>query len=489
MRGSLFSHFKSITAVALGVGYLLLAACGGSGGGLVADGGIGGSGIVSSGSVTQLGSIFVNGIEFRVQGSSFQREGEAPEILDEIQSQIAPGMVVEVEGTLDVNGTSGAATSVRYADIVEGQIDSLVFQGPGVKLLSILGQEVVVEDGLTRFASGLDFATIEASAGFLEVSGYRRADGLVQATYLETRVPGRLEVKGRVEVVNATTFSLAGLTVNYSGTPSLANGSLVEVKGTSYDVATQILLASSVESIPAGLGMVSAGRAEVEGFVSLLSGTSVSAGEVFLVDGQPVSFSAQTLFIGGVASDLDGAVKVEAEGRLSGGVLAASRIQFKENLRFETTVLNVDGNGLTLGYPDGATIDAQVEDRVTEGAEQLAGLSVGSYVRVRGIQLAAGGGGIVLATELRVETPDDRFTLQGPVAQFSATAGADQLTILGVTIDTSGFADSQFKDSAAVIGRSAFYAALAVDSNLLVKFRGDGLQSSHPVWNQVEIER
>jgi len=472
-------------------GLMLLVSCGGGGGGTVADGGIGGSGVVASGSVTATGSIFVNGVEYRVQDAVFEREDELPETLNEIQDRIVEGMVVEVEGTLDEGAKAGQASVVRYEDIVEGEIDGMTSNAPEIKVLDILAQEVVVEDGLTRFGPGLAFDMIESETGFIEVSGYRRTDGRIQALYLEDRTPtGRLEIEGTVSVVDASTFTIAGLTVTYSGTPALTNGDLVEVKGTSYDLATTTLAAATVEKKTAGLSVADKLKAEVEGFVTVLGADPVPVGETFLVDGQPAAYGSTTLFVGGTFADLSAGAKVEVEGVLSGGIISAQRIEFRENLRFEAEVQAKTTDSVTLAYP-GASVLVVIDNAVTDGAAELAGITVGDYVRVRGLLLNTAGG-VVVATRLRNDSAgaDDKFILQGPVESFISTSGIDSLTILGVTIDTSGFTDAQFKENETQIGRTLFYAALQSDNNLLVKARGKGLlePTPNPVWDEVELE-
>ena len=169
MNGKSILTMRVLAIGTLLTGLALMAGCGGGGGASVADGGIGGSGVIASGSVTATGSIFVNGVEYRVQDARFEREDEAPEFLNEIQDRVAVGMVVEVEGMLDATGSGGQALTIRYEDLVEGEIDGMTSSAPEIKVLEILAQQVLVEDGLTRFGPGLNFTTIESETGFIEV--------------------------------------------------------------------------------------------------------------------------------------------------------------------------------------------------------------------------------------------------------------------------------------------------------------------------------
>jgi hypothetical protein len=216
------NKLNALSAVFI-VALFFLAACGG-GGGSTAGGGIGGTGVIASGTVTAKGSITVNGVKYEVSGARFEREDEPPITLaDESETETRVSMVLEVEGEL---ATTNDATTIRYEDIVEGQIElPHISLGTDVKVLNILNQEVVIENGLTQFDGSLAFTDIESEPGFIEVSGFRRADGKIQATYLEDRTfatpAGRLEVKGYVTSVGVNTFDIGGLTVDYSGTPTL----------------------------------------------------------------------------------------------------------------------------------------------------------------------------------------------------------------------------------------------------------------------------
>ena len=87
---------------------LAIASCGG-GGGSVASGGTGGTGI-SAGTVTGFGSVFVNGVEFSTTTSSVELDGASgPDEATDPHRGLMVGMVVEVEGTFDDNGTTGTA--------------------------------------------------------------------------------------------------------------------------------------------------------------------------------------------------------------------------------------------------------------------------------------------------------------------------------------------------------------------------------------------
>ena len=252
------------------------------------------------------------------------------------------------------------------------------------------------------------------------------------------------------------------------------NGLLVEVKGTACAASPVCgtLTASKVE--PGGLQVANAAAAEIEGFV-----TAISAGG-FTLGAQPVVVTASTRFENGVAGDLIVGAKLEAEGSISGGILTATKVSFRDNVRLEGDIASIVGNALTLAGLPGLTVDVTSLTEL-DGVTSVAALGVGNHLRIRG---RAGAANRVTATELerRSTSPDSRVELRGPVASISNPT----LTILGVVIDSSTVAESEFKDRAdAPIGRAAFFAALRVGD--LVKGRGD-LVGGAVRWSELELE-
>ena len=463
-----------------------LTSCG-SGGSNLADGGIGGTGVIAAGAVTAKGSIFVNGIEYSVEGAAFERDGVSQTLAEDEQSTRI-GMVLEVEGTLAADGQTGRATNLRFKDLVEGTIDSSLSNSTGIKLLTILAQPVVVADGLTSFAGDLNFDTIEDEPGFLEVSGFRRADGRIQASYIERKAAGRFEVTGAVTAIAADglTFRIGELTVTDSGLPPLRLGALVRAEGAegAYDPVIRTLDATSISLQDPGLSRADADQAEVEGFVAndfFSDGGGIPAETIFRVDGQDVVYSAATEFVRGSAEDLINNTKVEVEGPLLGGVLSAEKIEFKENLKFQGPVTAVTANSLTLTYPDAlagtSAVVVSVDPAVTEEDTRFADVSANDSVKLEGQLL---GDGTALATRLReLEPANGRIILQAPVESIDAAT----LSLRGVTIDASDASGLSFSDDDVEISRERFFAALRVGS--LVKAQGDQPER----WDSLELER
>ena len=500
-------------------GMVLLASCGGGGGGgTVADGGIGGTGVVASGSVTATGSIFVNGVEYRVQDATFEREDETPETLNEVQDRVVEGMVVEVEGAPDDGGQTGQASEIHYEDIVEGPITAELAATGNTRTLSILGQTVILEQGVTRAGDGtpLDIS-LPAINDEVEISGFRDAsatNGAIRATYVDDRTATALyEIEGRVEnlSVGGTSFQVAGLTVDYSGVPAVSNGQLVEIKGTpaNYNSVSDTLAASSVEVRTAGLDRTNVARAEVEALVTNLD----TGNQTFELDGQLVDYAA-AVFEGGASGDLGNGSFVEAEGSLNAnGVLVATKVSFRDNIRFEGNAISVTGSGLNgqfqiqgLNHATGPDIVILFSEGITEfrGIADVTELqtTTNNHVRVRA--RLTGAGDTLMATRLEDRGGEDsNLTVRGPLTSADFV-GETSINLIGdakdptdpltINIDTppsdppSGMLYLA-EDEVTILTRSQFYGSLSIGRE--VKANGiinETITSPTPDWTELQLE-
>lgn len=492
MKKNLF--FQITVAV---VFFSLTISCGGGGGG--ASGGIGGSGVVSgasSGPIEGFGSVFVNGVEWETTGAEFEIEGAGGFSENDLQE----GMQVKVEGTLDEGATTGTATKIGFDDNFEGPISSVTTSTSGtVKTLVVMGQTVIVENGVTIFDNNdptFTFASLGPGnvGNVVEISGSINFDGSIRPTYIEKKaddlatflLTDDLEIEGLVSSTNfnpPNSFEINGLTINFAGVIPrngvLAIGVLVEVKGN--NLVGNTLTATDVEIKPAGLGLDEIGKAEVEGFVTDLD----IGAETFKVNGQLVDY-ATTAFIGGTEAELLNGIKVEAEGPIVGGILEAVTVKFEDSVKFEVNVATKDAGAGTLTLQGLPGITVQVDDVLTkfEGVADLNGIGIGDNLEIRGRVTATGPGGTtVSATEIewKSATSGTRTIIQGTVDSFSEPA--DTVTILGVDVDTSTIANDNFEDDDVIIGRDEFFRQL--NNGDLVKARLD-LPSGN--WDQIEFE-
>lgn len=458
---------------------LLIVSCGG---GLTVGtgGGIGGTGAtaVSVGPITQFGSIFVNGVEYDLKSASIvvnglPATGSAGEDGNQIAlNNLAVGQVVKVQGTINADGATGAATQVSFSSDVTGPIDSVTQIDAATKQIVVLGQTVIV-DNTTQFKN-IDLNGLTAGI-VVEVSGLVNSNGTLHATYMEKTadfyIPGNpIEVKGTIQNLDNPlgTFTLNNQTVDYTnaslkGITSLQNGQFVEVTGVGF-TAANALQATSIQLESEGLGTTEAQRAEVEGFV-----TAVPATGSFIISKQTVQTTASTVYRGGLAADIAVGVKLEVEGTLQSGILTATQITFKDDVVLQGNVLGVDTgtNSLTLAGVSTVTVGVNSLTRL-EGINSLADLTPGTGVKVRG--RVDGGGTTVIATELDQESSSSEVTLQGPVVGISNPI----VNILGIDVDTSTLN----------IG-SQFFSSVKVGS--IVKASGS-LNGATVTWQEVEFE-
>jgi hypothetical protein len=444
--------FKNLRALVHAALAAVLVACGGGG-----DGGIGGTGAadVSVGGITAFGSVWVNGVEFKTSGATTIRIDDTPHP----ESDLRVGMVARVDGSI----ANATASAITVTSAVKGYVESVA-----ANQMVVMGQTVVTGAG-TTIANGPILA-----GQYVEVHGQVAADGTIAANFVErktTLAQPPFVVKGLIKnhAAGGTTFAIGNLAITL-GAGAITNdmpagswtGVLAEVKGTACagnPPASNVcgtLTASKVE--PEGVrGNVA--RIEVEGFV-----TAFASASSFTVGSQPVVTTAGTVFQGGLASEIVLGAKLEVEGSLSNGVLTATKVSFRENVRFEANIAGINGTSLTLAGLPGITVETNALTQFKNRA--LNQLAVGHSLRIRG-RPGAGNTVIALEVEFRSTTPDTRVILQA----VARAVASPNVTLLGFVVDTSAIPDNAFKDvNDAVIGRAAFFAAAA--PGRLIKARG-----------------
>lgn len=450
----------------------VIGACGGGGGG--GSSGIGGTSTgnpdMSLGAITAFGSVWVNGVEFKSNTATIKIDDNPhPE------SDLRVGMIARVDGS--ISGATASAITVSSA--AKGYVESVVGN-----TMVVMGQTVVTDAGTTISNGPI------AAGNYVEVHGLVVSDGTISATFVEKKAAlasPPFAVKGLVKNHGAagTTFTIgalnlalaAGAVVNDMPAGSW-NGLQVEVKGTACagnPPATNVcgtLTASKVE--PHGpRGDVA--KVEVEGFV-----TQFTSASSFTVGGQAVVTTGSTVFDGGVAGDLVLGTKVEVEGSLSGGILTAIKVSFRENVRFEANLATKSTSTFTVAGLPGITIETNSQTRFKNVS--FGNLAVGNNLRVRG---RPGTTNTVIATEIEQKStaPDTRVIMQAVASAVSAPS----VTLLGIAVNTSSISDNNFKDvNDAIIGRTAFFQQAAPGK--LIKVRGT-LNGATATWDQeIQLE-
>jgi hypothetical protein len=198
----------------------------------------------------------------------------------------------------------------------------------------------------------------------------------------------------------------------------------------------------------------------------------------FFIGTTHVQTTPSTEFRGGMIEEIVVGAKLSAEGRLANGVLTAKHVKFHDSVRLEGNVETINGQSLTITGLPGITVqvNSQTEFKDVAGVSQIV---VGDHLRVRGRR---GAGNSVIATRVERRSADNDVDLQGPV-----DAVADpNLTILGVTVNTTSFAENDFKGpDDGQIGRTAFFNAVKVGT--VVKLKGR-LNSGIVTWREAELE-
>jgi hypothetical protein len=308
-------------------------ACGGGDGDStdVAGGGISGTGI-SSGPITDFGSIVVNDVHFDVTTAAITINGTAAS-----EDDLRLGQVVTVEFTGATATGRATATAVTYRRDLAGPVEAIDLTERQVR---VLGQWVAADRLLA--ANDDDRPDLEidledlAADDLLEISGQFDADGVLHATRIERKGrtgPQEVEVKGRIHDLGPTTFAIRDLTVDYHAAMvnhDLANGRLVEAKGTLDTAGTVIATEVDVNNDPSPVAGRPAGtEVEINGFITQFH-RFATHGEL-TVDHQRIRTTASTKFKGGATADgarLGVNVRVEVEGVVgSDGVVIATEIK------------------------------------------------------------------------------------------------------------------------------------------------------------------
>ena len=469
----------------------LLSGCGSGGGGGATTGTAGGSS-AASGTITDFGSLYVNGKKFETNDVEVNHDGESERcsISPTNHCGLKKGMTVNVSGSF--NGSSRSASTITQEDTVEGPITSKDQVDANNGALAVLGQTVIV-DSTTRFDSGISLTALNNN-DVIEVSGFVKSDGTIVASFIERKAGVGVcspvcEVKGTINSHDAVlaTFQIGGLTVTYDTSTIIGdmptpvgrswNGRFVEGKGANFSVNAGVptLLAAKVEPENDGVGNNGMDEFEVEGFVTQ-AGTPNGNIIEFTIGTTQVRTTANTEFRGGTVDEIVVGAKMSAEGRFDGTTLIAKHVKFHAAVKLEGNIDSINGNTFTIDGLPGVTVTVNSQ---TEGGNALNSL-LGSHVRVRG---RLGNSNSVIATRLEQRGPaDSDVDLQGPVQTV-----ADQvLTILGVVVDTSTISNNNFVGlNDQIIGRAAFFNV--VKEGTLVKVKGR-LDVGTVTWRETELE-
>ncbi len=197
-----------------------LIACGGSGGSDDLSS-TGSESVVTRGVITQLGSIYVNGVKYETpNGGSYSNDDSSSSV-----ANFRVGQIVSLRGRRNDDGVTGTADEVEYEAEIEGAAS-----GGAINNVTILITPKTNSSEIPGFGGSLNNATR------YEVSGIWLDNNTLEATFIKedddsgAGGDGIDEIKGFVEAVNsATSFDVRGVTYNYGGAPVVSANDYVEV--------------------------------------------------------------------------------------------------------------------------------------------------------------------------------------------------------------------------------------------------------------------
>jgi len=453
--------FRGLVTTAL---VSLLVACGGSGGGSDDEASGGSVPIAARGVITQLGSIWVLGVEYETpNGGSYSDDDNVSSV-----ANYKVGQVVRIRGRRNDDGVSGTADEVEY----EAEIEGIASAG------AITGVAIVITP-TTNTAGATLIGGALSDGNRYEVSGIWLDDSTLEATYIkdDDDGDGEDEIKGFVEnAIAATSFELRSITFNFTGAPAVANGDFVEVH---FNPATcsappnvtcdadRVELEDDFNDQNEGL------EVEVEGAVNLDAAdlANCPANADFLIDMTCIDWDSVPAdgWMDGLngPEDMAAGLRVEAEGHMVNGVLIAEKIKGRGNrVRISSiagsvstgpdTFRLIEGNidvitidGMTE-YEDGLTIN-NIDAQVVEVRGVRTGLTEMLAVRIKETGLSGGG---------------TRHELRAQIDVGGADIGTSTVTVMGVVSMALSGTELEVND-AAFFGSIASFLGLIDDDGIV----------------------
>jgi hypothetical protein len=439
----------------------LLASCQ-SGGTTVAEGGIGGTG-VSMGRVAQVGSVYVNGVHYNTDSTTFIVDGDTT---NKSLSDISVGMVVRVTGSKDSQTATGVADSVSYDSLLIGPVDSVY--DTTTSHLGIMGQAVHVNVD-TVFEDNVNnppvLITQLLPGDIVEVSGYPSTPGEILATRIALKSTTSLyKVTGTSGAVDPSnnTFPVGGLTIDPANILSSvpAEGSYVQVTG-SIAPSGSNFTAESITPVEINALATDGESLSIEGIIT--SGLD-AATHLFVVNGQSVDASLTPYSIDEMS--LAAGRIVEVSGIMNGAVLLAESIELEAtNMTREEIGSILNSNSVNLSAKTVTLLGMTVHitnstifesDRHDESTFMLANLEAGDYLEAK----VYDNNGVLTASKLELDYAPYSYdaSLEGTATEL----GYDFIEVLGVHIDTRDVSGYTFDPSARIKVKGDYNSSLQI---------------------------
>ena len=410
------------------------------------------------GKITGFGSIYVNGVEYDTNGTSYLVDDASASD----DSALAVGMVVKVQGSVNADGLTGQASSVSYDDEIEGIVEGLATDADmSIKTFTVMNTMVRVDKNSTNFDdeddAAFSFETL-MNGDNVEVSGEYDGDTLI-ASYIEKQdaADDDFEAKGTVsDFDGANHFILVlrnGSTLDITladgaAIPSvgIANDQYVEVEGTIPDPVgfPDAMSATKVELEDADhFGDDDDDEVEIKGILSYVADTGAwSVREVTVEFGDGTEYKPETLR-DAIADGSAAGLTVEVEGHYLNNVLQVDEIELEEDeLEFKGDAMVLGSNEpregtiqLSFGMATG-TVDVRVDgSTMFRDDEAMNHFDLDSIRDMGGakVEVAArqADDGSIIASSLHLED-DMGYEIKGPLDEITEVA----LTVMGVVFNT-----------------------------------------------------
>lgn len=468
------THTQLFISISLAIITGAMTACSGGGGSTQNS-----SEITSIGTITGFGSVYVNGIKYKTDNTTYSVDDN--DGFDD--SDLAVGMKVKLKGTVNSNGLTGTATSIMYDDDVEGPVDvgSLTLVDATSKTFTIFGLLIRADANTTAFDDGASFDDL-AESQILEISGYFDGQQIV-ASRIEKQndLDDIFEVKGTVSSYDGTNISLTLQTGASVGPFVISNSAILEIPADPAGLFVEIklqdvsgsLVAIKIELDDEDLIDENDVEISIRGFL-----TDDGNGG-FLINGIQLAFANNVEFKpasleGNLSTDLE----VKVEGKMSGDVLIVDEVEIEEgDIEIEAGVIDVSytdsKNGtITLNMGNSQSLlvnlsnttlfkDNTDNDLFDDDSFNLDELSNTDFVE---IEAYLDDQGALQATSIERDSPQ-ATRLESKLESYEQNVS---VTLQGITYTVSGTTQYEIND---VGGFSAvdFFNSLSINDKIKVK--------------------
>lgn len=451
-----------------------------------AGGGIGGTGVTSTGTITAIGSVWVNGIEYDTAKATVTIN----DILvgtgnQAVVDSLNPGQVISVTGIL-TQSHYGRADAVSYFSTLLGPIQAIDTVDGYDRIFYILDQEVVITGETVVKGGNLDDFTI---GSLVQVSGFMDDTGQIQASHIskeaDTAKPNDLlRVSGIVSSLdeNNTTFFINSLEINYAlagfagfSQDGLTEGMWVHVSGYLEDGNPEFV-ADKIRPFNR-LGPKDGLYTEIEAIAA-----GDLAGNGFYLEDHLVQVEPQTKFIGGSAEEIFAGTRLVVKGYLTEDLLIADRIKFKTSFKAESELAAKDNGNYTLVLSGLADLSIKTNSltRFNGIRKTFEDLTIGDHLNIKGWITSDNK---LLASQI-ISTPaaSGKVTILGAVSDISTP----NLTINTIVVNTNDIPpDGFFTEDGSPLSQEEFLSLVAQGD--IVNTRGELTAGDSISWKRIAL--